>query len=278
MWVLRNAASGRSPEYTGSVSSLRGLAGVDLGRRRVELSESEMTYYALMIAGDNASSFDVLFEDGQPACPSYALPLSEWAMHELVTAADFDHTRTMLAGLTLTMKRPLPTGGWLDMAARVPVVWDTGRAALVDVEVASEYFTVHFVVYVPDGGGFGGPAPPRSETSGECRPDFVLPLAHADTAVYRKVRTDATEAPDPGQTRPVQPGLITFARGLVSLVQHHHLPAERVHEMRARFVAPARLGEPLSLHGCDDGRFVVRGEKGVILDDGRLTVSATAMS
>ena len=38
------------------------------------------------------------------------------------------------------------------------------------------------------------------------------------------------------------------------------------------------MGEPLSLHGCDDGRFVVRGEKGVILDDGRLTVSATAMS
>ena len=198
-------------------------------------------------------------------------------MHELVKAADFDHTRTMLAGVTMTMKRPLPTGGWLDMEGRVPVVWDTGRSALVDVEVVSEYFSVHFVVYVPDGGGFGGPSPPPSESYGECRPDFVLPLAHADTAVYRKVRPDDIESPDPRQTRPVQPGLITFARGLVSLVEHHRLPVERVHEIRARFVAPARLGEPLSLHGCDDGRFVVRGEKGVVMDGGRLTASAAAV-
>ena len=257
-----------SSEYDLVVRSLPDLVGADLGQHRVELSESEMTYYALMIAGDLASGFDVLFEGGQPTCPSYALSLAGWALRNVSELAEADNTKTMLAGVSLELLRPLPETGWLEMAARVSRLWDTGRAALLEVEVTCECFVVCYVIYLPDRGGFGGPPPPPPIKE-QFQPEYSVQLPESESVLYRKVPLNGDPAST--QARPVQPGLVIMARAFVAMLLQLGLSPYLVRRIEGRFTHPARVGEPLHLEGTTSGGFVVRGDHGVVIDHGLVT-------
>lgn len=229
-----------------------------------------MTYYALTIAGDLGSGFDVLFEGGQPTCPSYAFVLGGWALGRMTEVAGIDSTRTMMVGATLDVLRPLPVEGFIEMAAHVTRVWDTGRSALVEVEVSSDCFNVGYVIHAPDEGGFGGEHPPRARTLAERHPDYSVPLPLSDSVLYRKM--NPTDEHSDIQTRPVQPGLVMLARAFVSIMLQLGVSVDNVKGLQGRFTSSARSGEPLMLEVNRDGSFVVRGDYGVVIDEGRLTV------
>lgn len=246
--------------------------GADLGQERVELSESEMTRYALMIAGDSAAGLDVLFEGGQPTCPSYAFVLSGWGLERMGQVAPVDHTRTMLAGVTLDLHRPLPDEGCVNMQGRISHVWDTGRAALIEVEVCCDFFTLCFVTYIPETGGFGGDPPPRPQSWAELAMEFAVPLPTTESVLYRKI--EAADDAGAALARPVQPGLVMMARALVAMLLQRQASPDRVRRVEGRFISPARSGEPLTLVASADGDFMVHGDRGVVIDGGRVVMSA----
>jgi hypothetical protein len=261
---------GTRAEYTQGMDSLRDLAGRDLGSQRVVLSESEMTYYALTIVGDLATGFDVLFDGGQPTCPSYAFVLGGWALVRMTEVAEVDNTRTVMVGAKLELLRPLQVDGSVEMDARVAHVWDTGTSALVEVEVNSDAFRITYVIYVPDGGGFGGEHPPRAHSYSDRNHEYSVPLPMSDSVLYRKL--NSLDEVNEVQARPVQPGLMMMARAFVSMMLQMGVTVEEVRSLQGRFTSSARSGEPLMLEGSSDGSFVVRGDHGVVIDEGRLTV------
>lgn len=259
------------PNILWVMDSLRDLAGADLGQERVELSESDMTRYALMIAGDSATGLDVLFEGGQPTCPSYAFVLAGWGLERMGQVAPVDHTRTMLAGVTLDLHRPLPDEGAVNMHGRISHVWDTGRAALIEVEVRCDFFTLRFVTHAPEAGGFGGDPPPRPQSRSGVPTEFAVALPAAESVLYRKVDPDAESGV--ASVRPVQPGLVMMARAFVVMLLQLQASPYSVRRVEGRFISPARSGEPLTLVARADGSFSVRGDRGVIIDAGLIVLA-----
>ena len=269
--VIRNRPEKWRAEYTLSMVLLRDLVDADLGQERVELSESEMTRYALMIAGDSATGLDVLFEGGQPTCPSYAFVLAGWGLERMGQVAPVDHTRTMLAGVTLDLHRPLPDEGAVNMHGRISHVWDTGRAALIEVEVRCDFFTLRFVTYAPEAGGFGGDPPPPPLSRAELPMELAVLLPTTESVLYRKI--DPAGDAGVASARPVQPGLVMMARAFVAMLLQLQASPDRVRRVEGRFISPARSGEPLTLIARTDGNFLVRGDRGVVIDGGLMVLA-----
>jgi len=162
-------------------------------------------------------------------------------------------------------------------------VWDKGRAAMVDVEVASDQFTATYSIFLPGRGGFGGErgpsaAPPAAAVTAAAAARFDTSPEQA--ALYRltgdrhPIHIDPGVAGANGFERPILHGLCTLgivAREVAATVDAH--PADLV-APEARLAAPVLPGDAIEVAvagGADDTAFEARVGETVVLAAGRAT-------
>lgn len=245
------------------------FVGHDLGTKVVEYDERDAILYALAV-GAQASELDLVFERDLRVLPTFGLALGLWGPDALGPLGAFDIGRAVHGSQLLIVRAPLPPSGKVETAARVANVWDKGRAAVFDVEVASEFFAASYTIFAPGSGGFGGqrgPSWPDTPAAAKSDRSLTVPTFAEQAALYRltgdrhRIHIDPDAARAIGAERPILHGLCTLAtcvRGIASAVGAH--PADLV-ELSARFAGPVLPGDVLDVRSAAAGEFeaAVRG-------------------
>jgi len=197
----------------------------------------------------------------------------------------------------ITLHRPVPTEGEVEMVDEITHILDKGKGAVIGTKAVARLaadgeplFETRSSVFIVGEGGFGGErgpsekpnvAPDRNpdhELTYETRPDQAL--------LYRlcgdrnPLHSDKQFSDVGGFPKPILHGLCTY--GFTGRALLHTLcdsdPA-RFQSMEARFSSPVLPGEALTVHmwNTDDGQavFQTRGGDGrVVLDNGGVQFSS----
>lgn len=153
------------------MSTLADLIGADLGEQRCTYDERDVMLYALAI-GAAPSELELVYERDLRVLPTFAVTLGLWAVWAAGAMGVYDPATTLHASQKLSINKPLPARGDFPSRGRVSMVWDKGKAALVEIEVTSEYFNAAYTIFVPGGGGFDGErgvSTPRTLPEGSAR-------------------------------------------------------------------------------------------------------------
>jgi acyl dehydratase len=203
----------------------RSILGRHLGSTTFEYTQLDLIIYALGVgAGLYDDELPFVFESElRPlptflVCPGFALLNT---LHEVLGVPQ----ESLLHGeQRLTVERPLPRRGRLEVDGRITALWDKGSAAVIDttVEVRHEGTRIARAVYstfLRGGGGFGGErgsglAPVAADRS----PDRTLdhPTSLAQAMLYRlsgdpnPLHIDPAAAARAGFARPILHGLCTY--------------------------------------------------------------------
>ncbi|TCP47883.1 MaoC dehydratase-like protein [Tamaricihabitans halophyticus] len=253
------------------------LVGHDLGTRTARYTERDAMLYALAV-GAPAERLGLVYERDLRVLPTYGLTLGLWAVEAAGEIGSYDPLRSLHAAQRLRMYRELPAAGTVELTGRIAAVWDKGKAAMVDIDVDSSYFTATYSIFLPGMGGWGGdrgPASSRGEPATGWRATYRLPDNLA--ALYRltgdrhPVHIDPEVATGYGFDRPILHGLCTLgiaARAIADAADRH--PCELT-ELRARFAAPVCPGETLEITaapGEAGTEFAVHAGATSVLDGG----------
>lgn len=229
-------------------------AGYDLGHRTVSYDERDAVLYALAV-GAKATELDLVFEERLRVLPTFALTLAQWAPDALGALGAFDPETALHGAQELTVHRPLPPRGEIEMSASVAAVWDKGRAAVFEVRVDSAYSTATWSLFAPGRGGFGGQrgpaAPPAPQTAGAATARVRTFAEQA--ALYRlsgdrhPIHIDPEAAARIGQPRPILHGLCTLAATVLESARAADAHPADLCELSGRFAAPVFPGDVLDL-------------------------------
>jgi acyl dehydratase len=257
---------------------LAGLAGHDLGTFTATYTEADAILYALAV-GARATELDLVYERDLRVLPTYGIALGLWAVETAGRLGAYDPVRTLHATQRLIVHRPLPAAGTLQMAGRVAAVWDKGKAAMIDIDVACAEFTATYSIFLPGCGGWGGDrgssASPPPAISRDWTAEYTTSPEAA--ALYRLTgdRHPIHICPDTaaggGFPRPILHGLCTLgitARMLASAAGAH--PCELT-QLTARLSAPVLPGDTLRISaGADNGTvaFIATSRDITVLDQG----------
>lgn len=205
---------------------------------------------------------------------------------------DFDRALLVHAEQDLTLHRPLPVEGSVQVTSCVTGMYDKGSGALVVTESVARdpssgepVVTTRASTFIRGEGGFGGdrgpsdpwerpPRPPDEQVTYETRPEQAL--------IYRlsgdrnPLHADPTFAARGGFSRPILHGLCTY--GFTGRALLHALcgsdPA-RFGSMHGRFSRPVLPGDALTVSMWVDGgeaMFQTATSDGtVVLDHGRFS-------
>ncbi|MET7896538.1 MaoC/PaaZ C-terminal domain-containing protein [Streptomyces mirabilis] len=252
--------------------------GVGLGERGVSWNERDAILYALAV-GAGATDLDLVFEERLRVLPTFALTLAQWAPDLLGSAGAFEVGRALHGGQRLRSYGELPAAGELRMSARVGEVWDKGSAAVFDVVVESDLFEATWSLFAPGRGGFGGdrgpgraPAP-ATDSAWRTR----WPTAANQAALYRllgdrhRIHIDPDAARAIGRPRPILHGLATLATATLAAADTIGAHPAGLTAVAGRFADVVLPGDELTVEGWDDGRFLVRTERGTVMDEGRFS-------
>ncbi len=249
-------------------------AGRGLGTRSVSYDEDDVILYALAV-GARAEQLDLVFERDLRVLPTFAFVLGQWAPDVLGSSGVFDSRTAVHGSQRLETFQPLPRSGTIDLTAQVGRVWDKGKAAVFEVEVASEYFSARWSIFAPGEGGFGGN---RGEARGQEElgaPRSPLQLqTHPEQAViYRllgdkhHIHVDPVAASKIGAPRPILHGLCTLAMAVLPLAEAAGAHPADLRELEGRFASPVLPGDALTIDRYEGERFDVRvGDRKVISD------------
>jgi len=233
------------------------LVGRSLGTRSVSYDDRDVMLYALAV-GVHATDLELVYERDLKVLPTFALPLGLWAVEAAGELGTYDRSRSLHVGQELSMLRTMPTSGSFDLAGTISNVWDKGSAALVEISVASEYFTTTYLIFVPGVGGFGGERGPS--TSGAVSPDppswtTKVVTTEDQAALYRltgdrhPVHIDLELARESGFERPILHGLCTLGTVVLEAARVQGRSPVDLCGLTARFSAPVFPGATIVLSG-----------------------------
>lgn len=231
------------------------LAGLSLGSEAVEYVDRDVMLYALAV-GAHASELELVYERDLRVLSTFALPLGLWALERAGGLGAYDGSKALHVGQELTMLRALPVSGRVEMSGSVLHVWDKGSAAVVEVEVASDYFVATYTVFVPGAGGFGGDrgastssatpeGPPAWRTSVATTPDQAV--LYRLTGDRHPLHVDPAMAIAAGFERPILHGLCTLGAVVLEIARVARRDATQLTTLSARFSAPVLPGATLEV-------------------------------
>ena len=239
------------------------LAGQDLGAHVSTYETGKPILYALAV-GAAATDLDLVYERDLRVLPTFGCALGLWAVEAAGRLGAYDPKASLHVAQKIRVHRPLPPSGGIEMRGRVANVYDKGKAALLEVEVESEFFTATYTIFLPGKGGWGGDrgpsAPPAAAVAfteaTEMATDPGLAALYRLTGDLHPVHIDPEVARANGFPRPILHGLCTLgiSARLVAL-QHGVHPAE-LRSLEARLTSPVLPGDALRVESG-------RGDEGI---------------
>lgn len=250
-----------------------------LGERTVEYTEKDAILYALAI-GASPERLDLVFEDRLRVLPTFPLTLCQWAPDILAEAGAFDN-RSVHGSQSLTVHKPLPRAGAIDLSARVGNVWDKGKAAVFEVVVESEFFTGLWTIFAPGAGGFGGDrGPSRAEAPDRgSAEELTLETSANQAALYRltgdrhPIHIDPEAAARIGAPRPIMHGLGTLAAATLPLADAAGAHPADLTYLAGRFTGQVFPGDVLEIRRWPSGAFELARESSIVVSDGEAQFS-----
>ncbi|QUQ72036.1 MaoC family dehydratase [Kutzneria sp. CA-103260] len=225
----------------------------------------------------------------QQALPTMALALTHFTEPEQVFG-DVDKSLILHAEQSLTLHRPLPVAGSVEVRRQVTDIFDKGSGALIvsrvdaiDASSGEPAFSAVSSAFLRGEGGFGGSRGPSSRVSTPDRsPDSRSEFATAanQALVYRlsgdrnPLHSDPVFAAQGGLKRPILHGLCTYGITCRLLIGAFAAgDAHRVTGMSGRFTAPVIPGDMLVVEAwrdLDDIAFRTSTAGGTVVIDGGL--------
>lgn len=238
-----------------------------------EYTERDVILYHLGI-GARAEELDFVYElapGGLKVCPTFAVVTIMEPLLALLPRFNVPLRIILHGEQVVAAERPIPPRGTFLTTARVPAVYDKGKAALLVLETettdraGNRLFSTRASIFCPGMGGFGGDPGPRSvprEIPADRTPDFTVSqkTGESQAALYRlsgdrnPLHVDPMAATLAGFPRPLLHGLCTFgfaARAVLAGACAND-PA-RLKEFGARFSAPVFPGDTITTRGWDAG-------------------------
>ena len=238
-----------------------------------EYTERDVILYHLGI-GAQAEDLDFVYEGvngGLKVCPTYAVvPMLEPLM-KLLPQFNVPFRSVLHGEQAIFLERPIPPRGRFLTTARVPFVYDKGKAAILIIETETTdkagklLFKTRASLFCHGLGGFGGDPGPKAqvlETPKGRKPDFEITQDTLDSqaVLYRlsgdlnPLHVDPIAASFAGFPRPILHGLCTF--GFVGRAVLRGIGGDRVDlikEFGVRFAAPVYPGEAITTQGWNMG-------------------------
>ncbi len=254
-------------------------------------TERDIILYHLGI-GAGADDLEFVYErakGGLRVCPTYAVIPAFNPTMSLLPRFGVPLQSVLHGEQVVFLERALPSRGTLLTVAKVPAVYDKGKAAvlLVETETTDEAGTLFFrtrsTVFCQGFGGFGGDPGPKSrarEIPADRPSDFTVSDKTSDSqaVLYRlsgdwnPLHVDPATASSAGFPRPILHGLCTF--GHVGRAVLRGLCGNRVDcvkEFGARFSAPVFPGDTITTRGWKMGGGIchlrVSGDRGDVLSN-----------
>ncbi len=232
----------------------------------------------------------------QRALPTYAIVLAQFGGPQIgLTGVDF--TQLLHAEQALTLYRPLPVAGSVELTSTVTDVFDKGSGALVVSTTTgtapgdgTPLFATRSSVFIRGAGGFGGDRGPSGRFSPPDRqPDAELrfPTAVNQALLYRltgdrnPLHADPEFAAAGGFDRPILHGLATYGITVRLLVNEFaDGDPSRLSSVDGRFTKPVTPGDELVVTAWrEDDAVVFRTANAagdVVLDRGRAEFTPVA--
>lgn len=261
-----------------STLSMADLAGTDLGSHAATYDDTAAILYNVSV-GASADQLDLVYERDLKVLPTYACALGLWAVEAAGRLGAYEATKSLHASQRLTVLKPLPAAGEITMSGRVVSALDKGRASVVEIEVASDYFVATYSIFLPGVGGWGGdrgPSKPKGEEptfarSSEYATAENLAVLYRLTGDRHPIHVDPQLAGSSGFDRPILHGLCTLgiAAREIALQTGVH-PASLV-ELDVRLAAPVLPGQTLKIESATEDavvRFQTRVGDTVVLAGG----------
>jgi acyl dehydratase len=252
--------------------------------------------YALAVgAGQHDPTAELAFTTentagvAQVALPTFAIVLAQFGGPQ-VGLTEVDLTQVLHAEQALTVYRPLPVAGSVELTSAVTDTFDKGSGALVvttttgtDPATGTPLFATRSSVFVRGAGGFGGERGPAVGFTPPDRPaDAVLrfrtslnqALLYRLTGDRNPMHADPAFAAQAGFDRPILHGLATYGI-TVRLLLNEFCDGDpsRLSAVDGRFTKPVTPGDELVVTAWRDGDAVVfrtaNGSGDVVLDRGR---------
>lgn len=228
----------------------------------------------------------------QRVLPTYAIVLAQFGGPQAALAG-VDLTRLLHAEQALTLYRPLPVAGSVELTSTVTDVFDKGSGALVVTETRAvapddgrPLFATRSSVFLRGAGGFGGERGPTGAFGvPEREPDVVLrfPTAVNQALLYRltgdrnPLHSDPAFAAAAGFQRPILHGLATYGITVRLLLGEF---GGELSSVEGRFTKPVTPGDELVVSAWRTDEAVVfrtaSGSGEVVLDRGRATFTPSA--
>jgi acyl dehydratase len=247
-----------------------------------EYTERDVILYHLGI-GARAEDLDFVYEGvngGLKVCPTFAVvPMLE-PMMKLLPQFNVPFRSVLHGEQAIFLERPIPPRGMFLTTAKVPAVYDKGKAAILVIETETTdnagkpLFKTRASLFCQGMGGFGGDPGPKSdvlEIPKKRKPDFEITRGTLDSqaVLYRlsgdlnPLHVDPIAASFAGFPRPILHGLCTF--GFVGRAALQGICGSRVDllkEIGVRFTAPVYPGEAITTQGwrIGDGMHSLRAE------------------
>jgi acyl dehydratase len=228
----------------------------------------------------------------QQALPTYAIVLAQFGGPQAgLTGVDL--TKLLHGEQSLTLYRPLPVAGAVELTSTVTDIFDKGSGALVvttttgtDPADGTPMFATRSSVFARGAGGFGGDRGPSSAYTAPDRPaDVVLrfPTSVNQALLYRltgdrnQLHADPAFAAAGGFDRPILHGLATYGITVRLLLGEF---GDRLSFVDGRFTKPVTPGDELVVSAWRDGDAVLfrtaNGAGDVVLDRGRAEFTPAA--
>lgn len=255
------------------------LAGKDLGAHVSTYDANKVILYALAV-GAAASDLDLVYERNLRVLPTFGCALGLWAVESAGRLGAYDPKSSLHVAQKIHVHQPLPASGSIEMHGRIANVFDKGKAALVEVEVVSGFFTAIYTIFLPQMGGWGGDRGPSTSSTADAAFTYAtetgtnpeLAALYRLTGDLHPVHIDPEIASANGFPRPILHGLCTLgiSARVVACQQDVH-PAE-LRYLEARLTSPVLPGDSLTVESGkrSDGIYFQTLSKGtVVLGNGK---------
>lgn len=277
----------------------RDIVGVQRGPWTRAWTADEAAVYALGVgAGQDDPTAELAFTtentDGvaQQALPTYAIVLGQFGGPP-VGLSGVDFTQLLHAEQALTLHRPLPVAGSVELTSTVTDIFDKGSGALVVISTTGAdpvdgepVFTTRSSVFIRGEGGFGGDRGPSSAFAAPDRPADATPrftTAVNQALIYRlsgdrnPLHTDPKFAAAGGFAKPILHGLATYGITVRLLLNEFaDGDAARLSSVEGRFTKPVTPGDELVVSAWrEDDAILFRtanGDGDTVIDRGLLTL------
>jgi acyl dehydratase len=224
----------------------------------------------------------------QRALPTYAIVLAQFGGPQLgLTGIDF--TQLLHAEQSLTVHRPLPVAGSVELTSMITDIFDKGSGALIVTSTTgtvdgAPVFTTRSSVFVRGAGGFGGERGPSSQyaapdraadAESRFRTSVNQALLYRLTGDRNPLHSDPAFAAAGGFDRPILHGLATYGITVRLLVNEFCAgDPGRLSTVEGRFTKPVTPGDELVVSAWRDGEDAVifrtaNADGDVVLDRGR---------